>query len=101
MTSEVFNMDCMDYMKQLPNNFFSLCIADPPYGLIESGVQTRGGAGKLKGRILNKSEKKFDRWDKKPTQNFFDELFRVCDNVIIWGGELLRPATDKVLYLLG
>ena len=91
----------MDYMKQLPNNFFSLCIADPPYGLIESGVQTRGGAGKLKGRILNKSEKKFDRWDKKPTQNFFDELFRVCDNVIIWGGELLRPATDKVLYLLG
>ena len=86
MKSEVFNMDCLEYMRLLPDKAFQLSIADPPYGLIESGVQTRGGAGKLKGRILNKSEKKFDRWDKKPTQKFFDELFRVCDNVIIWGG---------------
>ena len=79
-------MDCMDYMRTLPDKAFQLAIADPPYGLIESGVQTRGGAGKLKGRILNESEKKFDRWDKAPTQDFFEELFRVSDNVIIWGG---------------
>ena len=86
MKSEVFNMDCMDYMRKLPDKVFTLAIADPPYGLIESGVQTRGGAGKLKGRILNESEKKFDRWDKAPTQDFFEELFRVSENVIIWGG---------------
>lgn len=86
MKSEVFNMDCMDYMRTLPDKAFMLAIADPPYGLIESGVQTRGGAGKLKGRILNESEKKFDRWDKAPTQDFFEELFRVSENVIIWGG---------------
>jgi site-specific DNA-methyltransferase (adenine-specific) len=98
MKSEVFNMDCMDYMRTLPDKAFTLAIADPPYGLIESGVQTRGGAGKLKGRILNESEKKFDRWDKAPTQEFFDELMRVCENVIIWGGNYFDlPPTRCVI----
>ena len=27
-----------------------------------------------------------DRWDKAPSREFFDELRRVCENVIIWGG---------------
>jgi site-specific DNA-methyltransferase (adenine-specific) len=98
MKSEVFNMDCMDYMRTLPDKAFTLAIADPPYGLIESGVQTRGSAGKLKGRILNESEKKFGRWDKAPTQEFFDELMRVCENVIIWGGNYFDlPPTRCVI----
>ena len=33
--SEVFNMDCLEYMKTLPDNCFDLCIADPPYGIGE------------------------------------------------------------------
>lgn len=27
-----YNMDCMDGMKQFPNNYFDLAIVDPPYG---------------------------------------------------------------------
>lgn len=34
--SEVFNMDCLEYMKTLPDNCFDLCIADPSYGIGES-----------------------------------------------------------------
>ena len=34
--SEVYNMDCLEYMKTLPDNCFDLCIADPPYGIGES-----------------------------------------------------------------
>ena len=30
--SNIFNCDCVEYMKTLPDNFFDLCIADPPYG---------------------------------------------------------------------
>ena len=86
MKSEVYNIDCMTLMRSMPDGAFALAIADPPYGLRESGVQTRGGAGKLKGRILNESEKKFDQWDKAPEQKFFDELRRVSEHQIIWGG---------------
>ena len=31
-TSVVYNMDCMEYMRTLPNKAFDLAIVDPPYG---------------------------------------------------------------------
>ena len=31
--SEVYNMDCMEYMKDIPDKFFDLAIVDPPYGI--------------------------------------------------------------------
>lgn len=72
--SEVYNGDCLEYMRSLPDKYFDLCIADPPYGIhIER-------AGRL--RRYNKS------WidDTAPTKEVFDEMFRVAKNLIIWGG---------------
>lgn len=37
MVSEVYNIDCMDYMRNLPDKHFDLVIADPPYGDAKSG----------------------------------------------------------------
>lgn len=76
--SEVFNMDCLEYMKTLPDNCFDLCIADPPYGI---------GAGKMTmGSGKNKKWKKKD-WDSSiPKDVVFDEILRTCKNVVIWGG---------------
>jgi site-specific DNA-methyltransferase (adenine-specific) len=81
MKSEVFNTDCMEYMRTLPDKAYQLAIADPPYGMDASSSQ---GAGKLKSRVLNQGNIK--RWDKAPDKAFFDELRRVAENVIIWGG---------------
>ena len=83
MKSEVYNIDCMDYMRALPDGAFALAIADPPYGIRDAGGAT-GGAGKLRGRVFNNG--KIDRWDKAPQQAFFDELRRVSQHQIIWGG---------------
>ena len=44
--SNVFNCDCVEYMKTLPDNFFDLCIADPPYG---DGTKNKIG-GYLQGK---------------------------------------------------
>lgn len=30
--SKAYNQDCLEYMRSLPDNYFDLCIADPPYG---------------------------------------------------------------------
>lgn len=38
MTSEVFNTDCLEYMRTLPDKAFQLAIADPPYGDANSDV---------------------------------------------------------------
>ena len=40
--SIAYNMDCMDYMKTLPDNAFDLAVVDPPYG----GGFTEGGGCK-------------------------------------------------------
>ena len=50
--SNVFNCDCVEYMKTLPDGYFDLCIADPPYGdakgdtigggIFKSGRKVRG-----------------------------------------------------------
>lgn len=40
--SEVFNIDCLEYMRGLPDNAFDLVVADPPYG--DAGTGTIGGA---------------------------------------------------------
>lgn len=81
--STVFNTDCLEYMKGLPDKAFDLAIADPPYGIRDAGGAT-GGAGKLRGRAFNNG--KIDRWDKAPDARFFNELFRVSKNQVIFGG---------------
>jgi site-specific DNA-methyltransferase (adenine-specific) len=83
LRTDVFNTDCMEYMRTLPDKAFALAIADPPYGIRDAGGAT-GGAGKLRGRVFNNGM--IDRWDKAPSQAFFDELRRVSEHQIIWGG---------------
>ena len=38
-----YNCDCMELMKETPDNYYSLCIVDPPYGL---GKRTTDGGSK-------------------------------------------------------
>ena len=93
MKSEVFNTDCLEYMRTLPDKAFQLAIADPPYQ-IGTSKSSHGGAGKLKNRVMNRQAKKFTEWDKAPSQEFFDELKRVSEHRVIWGGNYfpLPPA---------
>lgn len=41
--SEVYNMDCMEYMKSIPDKFFDLAIRDPPYGIGEDWKKRNKG----------------------------------------------------------
>ena len=81
--SIVENIDCMVGMANIPDNHFSLAIVDPPYGLGNRIFE--GGISKQIGRI-SASKYKGKEWDKKPKQNYFQELFRISRNQIIWGG---------------
>lgn len=41
--SEVYNMDCVAYMKTLPDKYFDLACVDPPYGDASGGDADRFG----------------------------------------------------------
>ena len=81
--NKIYNMDCMEGMKQFPDKYFELAIVDPPYGVLD----------KQGGRIDNKF--KANLWDIKPTPDYFSELFRVSKNQIIWGANnFILPETE-------
>lgn len=73
-----YNMDCMEGMKEIPDKFFDLAIVDPPYGINVTKMN-------MGSRRTVKPNKK--TWDSKtPDKAYFNELFRVSKNQIIWGG---------------
>ena len=86
---EILNMDCMDYMRELPDNAFDLAIVDPPYGRGEHGGTNRTHAVLQKnGSKLVASDGAYAKkdWDKvPPTPEYFKELIRISKNQIIWG----------------
>lgn len=80
MISEVYNEDCMEGMKRYPDGYFQLSIVDPPYGIgydgMKASTSSHGG----------RKPYKFKGWDSTiPDKEYFDELFRVSENQIIFG----------------
>jgi site-specific DNA-methyltransferase (adenine-specific) len=64
------HVDCMEFMRGLPDKYYDLAIVDPPYG-------------------INLAD-----WDSEtPNKEYFEELFRVSKNQIIGGGNYF---VDKI-----
>jgi site-specific DNA-methyltransferase (adenine-specific) len=91
----ITNEDNMLLMARYPDNYFDLAIVDPPYGI---GADNHAG----------KKENGWKQWEKKnwdnqiPNKKYFEELFRVSKNQIVWGGnymtEYLKPSMGWVIW---
>ena len=83
----LYNADCMEVMKAFKDKQFDLAIVDPPYGIdMAQKLFKRGQTCKKNGykEHLNKD------WDKQvPKQIYFDELFRISKNQIVWGANYM------------
>lgn len=78
----LINDDCMNVMKQYADNHFDLAIVDPPYGI------NRAGQNETFTKLKKHKRKYFEdkKWDYDiPNESYFNELFRVSKNQIIWG----------------
>lgn len=90
MISIAYNEDCFEGLKRFPGKYFDLAVIDPPYG-INASKGTWGSTNK--GKVTNYGKKD---WDKEPpTQEFFDELFRVSKNQIIFGANHFIERINK------
>ncbi len=99
--SIVFNDDCMNVMARYPENYFDLAVVDPPYGLGDEKL-TQGGTW------ASKYKKGDASWDIKPTPEYWQQLFRVSKNQVVWGANYfmneLPPSRafiiwDKIAHL--
>jgi site-specific DNA-methyltransferase (adenine-specific) len=81
--TKVYNLDCMEGMRQFPDQYFELAIIDAPYGINGDSHRQNQSRGKLA------KSKKYHAalWDQPaPNEMYYEELSRVSINQIIWGG---------------
>lgn len=78
--NQYYNMDNTNGMQEFPDKFFELAIVDCPYGTGEDGsknhTRTKLSTAKDYTPVQN---------NRVPGNEFFEELFRVSKNQIIWG----------------
>ena len=141
-----YNMDCMQGMKEFPDNYFDLAIVDPPYGdgggywsgperfgqrfdryrapaftgnstpSPTGGIPNSSGGGYRKNRHITNGLRKGQRqpdwwnlggevrkkiiaWDVAPGKEYFEELFRVSRNQIIWGGNYFELPANRCFLI--
>lgn len=90
--SEVFNTDCLEAMRVIPDKVFDLAIVDPPYGIGAGSAQQ----GKWRSSRMVKKD-----WDvATPPDVYFSELRRISANQIIFGGNYfpLPPSRGFVVW---
>ena len=87
--NQIIHADCMDIMKDIPDKYFELAITDPPYG-INAFKNLKVNNNRIQ-KVFQKSEN-FN--NSIPDENYFDELFRISKNQIIWGANnfMLPPS---------
>lgn len=76
MISEVYNVDCFEYMKSLPDKSIDLLIADPPYLPENENTGTIRVTGNKQAKLVLGGA---------PSDEVFQEMFRVSKHQIIWG----------------
>lgn len=96
------NDDCMNVMRDYPDNYFDLAIVDPPYGIGIDGQKE----SICKNPKHNRKEHKKKGWDSSsPDENYFKELFRISENQIIWGAnyypEFLTKSKGWIVWFKG
>jgi site-specific DNA-methyltransferase (adenine-specific) len=79
MINEVHLMDCMELMRGYPDGHFELACVDPPYSETfntDACANNKGKKGNYKLDTLN---------NHLPTNEYWEQLFRVSKNQIVWG----------------
>ena len=103
--SLAFNIDCMEAMRRFPEKYFDLACVDPPYGIgVLTMTYTKDGhiRPSRNSAAKRRDYRKQGEWDVKPSQEYFDELFRVSNKQIIWGGnyfsDMLPPSKGFICW---
>jgi site-specific DNA-methyltransferase (adenine-specific) len=86
-SSEVYLEDCVTALKRFKDNHFDLAVVDPPYGINIAYDPSRRILTNRKTRKGLYSSLAKEQWDDRPNKEYFEELFRVSKNQIIWGGQ--------------
>ena len=87
----LYNADCLDFMRGLPDGHFDLSIADPPYGIGADWKRRRRAAARYK-------DCEYD--NVRPSRECLEELMRVSKRWIIFGWNYFTDILPPTNYLI-
>jgi site-specific DNA-methyltransferase (adenine-specific) len=100
--------DNIEFMKTKPDKYYDLAIVDPPYGIDADKAQNAAAEQRKKANGKSKAGRGWKEYAKTewdggiPTQEYWNELFRVSKNQIVWGGnymtEFLPPKMGWIIW---
>ena len=83
--------DCIELLKEKPDNYYNLAIVDPPYtDTFRTGNWVKVCANQKKYKDVINILK-----GKKPDEKYFVDLFRISKNQIIWGGNYFTLPVNR------
>lgn len=96
---KLYNSDCLIEMKNIPDKSIDLLLTDPPYGIGIDGQKL----SICKNPKHNRKSHEFKGWDNSiPAKEYFNEMFRITKNQIIFGGnyftEYLKPSKGWIVW---
>ena len=107
-SSEVYLEDCTKALKRFPDKHFDLAIVDPPYGIGADKAQNNAAMQRIKADGKSKAGRGWKLyadtdWDNEtPKAEYWQELFRVSKNQIVWGGnyftDYLPPSMGWIMW---
>jgi site-specific DNA-methyltransferase (adenine-specific) len=82
--SYLYNVDCMRVLPAIPDKYFDLAVVDVPYGIGQDGSKNHLRINRKRPHFAGKEYHQFID-DYSPGIEYWQELFRVSKNQIVWG----------------
>lgn len=104
MLSETYNSGCIKAMREYDDGAFDWAVVDPPYGNPGSrdAFAAQKGINRAEVGTNKPQSKKNIAWDVRPPRVYWDELFRISKNQIVFGGnyftDILPPSKNWIIW---
>jgi len=95
-TTKLILGDCLEHLKEIPDNSIDCIITDPPYGIGESQGKNATRRG-----VCKPTDYGYSNWDAQPpSKHYFNEIIRTSKEQIIFGGNYfeLPPSSCWIVW---
>lgn len=95
--NKLYQGDCLEVMKQIPDKSIDLVLTDPPYWIWESAWKNKSRWNMAVAKdYWNKD------WDDKiPEKEYFDEIMRISKNqIIFWGNYFIQALHNSSCWIV-
>ncbi len=97
--NNIYNIDCLDLMKEINDNSIDLVFADPPYNLSKSNFKIK--FTKSGGKDLNTNKGEWDSFNEGDFEIFTRKWLSECFRILRDGGAIWVAGTYHNIYLTG